>query len=181
MPERPKTQDGSAWHPVSTGGLVALVVFALFLMRWMATDPDGFLVIVDSVNLAIHEFGHPFFGIFGELPGWWGGTLMELIVPAAICGVFIYQRSALSAAFAAIWFFENFHYIAWYMADASIEALPLAGGGEHDWNFLFSHYGLLLQDTVIAAKVNAAGYIGIVASLLFAAGVWYSQRRSGPS
>ena len=169
-------QDGSTWHPVSTGGLIALILFALFLMRWMATDPDGYLSILDDVNLAIHEFGHPFFSIFGELPGWWGGTWMELIVPAVICGVFIYQRSALSAAFAGIWFFENFHYVAWYMADASTEALPLAGGGEHDWNFLFSHYGLLLQDTVIAGRVNTAGYIGIVACLVFAVAVWIGQR-----
>lgn len=176
MPSRPKTSDGSAWHPVSTAGLVVLILFALFLMRWMATDADGFLVIVDSINLTIHEFGHPFFSIFGYWPGIWGGTWMELLVPAVICGVFIYQRSALSAAFAGIWFFENLHYIAWYMADATTEALPLVGGGEHDWNNLLTHYGLLDQDTVIAAKVNTAGYVGIVACLVFAAGVWFVQR-----
>jgi hypothetical protein len=176
MPPRPNTHDGSAWQPVSTAGLVALIGFALFLMRWMKTDTDGFLVIVDSVNLAIHEFGHPFFGIFGEVPQWWGGTWMELLVPAVICGVFIYQRSALSAAFAGIWFFENFHYISVYIADASTEALPLAGGGEHDWNWLLTHYGHLHADTEIAAKVNAIAYVGIVACLVFAAAVWVIQR-----
>lgn len=176
MPPRPTTRNGSAWQPVSTGGLIALIIFAVFLMRWMATDTDGFLMIVDSINLAIHEFGHPFFGIFGEVPQWWGGTWMELLVPAGICGVFIYQRSALSAAFAGIWFFENFHYIAVYIGDASIEALPLAGGGEHDWNWLLTHYGRLHEDTEIAAKVNTAGYVGIVLCLVFAVGVWLVQR-----
>jgi hypothetical protein len=125
----------------------------------------------------IHEAGHPIFGFFGEWPQWWGGTWMELLVPGVITGVFIYQRSALSAAFAGIWFFENLHYIAWYMADASIEALPLVGGGEHDWNTLLTHYGLLQQDTKIAHVVNTVGYIGIILCLLLATGVWLTQRK----
>jgi hypothetical protein len=157
-------------------GLGALIVFAAFLARWMATDPDGYLRIVDDINLVIHEAGHPIIGILGEWPQWWGGTIMELLVPGFIAVVFWYQRSALSAAFAGIWFFENLHYIAWYMADATTEALPLAGGGEHDWNALLSHYGLLDQDTVIAAKVNTVGYVGIAVCVGFAIAVWLMQR-----
>jgi hypothetical protein len=164
--------------PVSGWGLIALVAFGVFLMRWMATDSDGYLRIVDDINLVIHEAGHPIFGIFGETPMWFGGTWMELLVPAVAAIAFAYQRSALSAAFAAVWFFENFHYIGWYMADATTEALPLAGGGEHDWNTIFSRYGVLDKDTQIAHVVTTIGYIGIVASLLFAVGVWYVQSRS---
>jgi hypothetical protein len=162
--------------PVNTAGLVAIILFGLFVINWMATDEDGFLTLIDSLNLVIHEFGHPFFGVFGEWPGWWGGTWMELIVPAAIAGVFWYQRSALSVAFAGIWFFENFHYIAWYMADARTQELPLAGGGEHDWAAILSHHGLLQSDTAIAANINKFGYIGIVACLCFAVAVWLLQR-----
>ena len=77
---------------------------------------------------------------------------------------------------ASSWFFENFHYISVYIGDASIEALPLAGGGEHDWNWLLTHYGHLHADTEIAAKVNTIGYVGIVLCLVFAAGVWFVQR-----
>ena len=161
---------------VSGWGLVALIAFALLLMRWMATDSDGYLRIVDDINLVIHEAGHPIFGIFGEQPMWFGGTLMELVVPAGIAVAFWYQRSALSAAFAAVWFFENFHYIGWYMADAQDMALPLAGGGEHDWNTIFSHYGVLDKYEQISNAMITIGYIGIVASLLFAVGVWFVQR-----
>lgn len=176
MPPRPRTDDGSAWNPVSTAGLAALILFALFLLRWMATDADGYLRIVDDLNLVVHEFGHPFFSIFGEWPQWWGGTWMELLVPAMIAGVFWYQRSALSAAFAGIWFFENFHYIARYMADARTMELPLAGGGEHDWNTIFAHYGWLQHDTQIADVMYKIGYAGIVGCLVFAAVVWLQQR-----
>jgi hypothetical protein len=176
MPPRPKTADGSAWHPVSGIGLGALVLFALWLMNWMATDNDGYLTILDDVNLVIHEFGHPFFSIFGEWPGWWGGTWMELLVPAAIAGVFWYQRSALSAAFAGIWFFENLHYIAWYIADARTQELPLAGGGEHDWTTILSHHGLLQSDTTIAHNVNKLSYIGIVVCVCLVTALWLQQR-----
>jgi hypothetical protein len=176
VPPRPKTQDGTAWQPVATVGLLVLVIFSLGLMRWMTTDSDGYLRIVDDINLVIHEAGHPIFGFFGEWPGWWGGTWMELLVPGVIMGVFIYQRSALSAAFAGVWFFENLHYIAWYMADATTQDLPLLGGGEHDWNALLDHYGLLDRDTEIAHVVNQVGYIGIVGCLVFATGIWLTQR-----
>ncbi len=181
MPARPKTPNGSTWFPVSGIGLLALAGFTLFLLRWMATDSDGYLTIVDDINLVIHEAGHPIFRVFGEWPGWWGGTWMELLVPAVICGVFIWQRHALSAAFAGIWFFENFHYIAYYMADARTQALPLAGGGEHDWAALLEHYGKLEQDTVIAGRVNAIGYAGIVICLALAVFVWLRQRGEEPA
>lgn len=164
--------------PVSGWGLIALLAFSLILARWMAKDSDGFLRIVDDIDLVIHEAGHPIFGIFGEQPMWFGGTLMELVVPAGIAIVFWYQRSALSAAFAAVWFFENFHYIGWYMADAQEMALPLAGGGEHDWNTIFTHYGVLDQYESISSTFIKIGYVGIAASLVFAVGVWYLQNRS---
>jgi hypothetical protein len=160
--------------PVSDAGLAALAGFAALLLFWMAGS--DYLRIVDDINLVIHESGHPIIGILGYWPMVWGGTLMELIVPAAIAVVFWYQRSALSAAFAGIWFFENFHYIARYIADARAEELPLVGGGEHDWNNLLSHYGVLEKDLQIAHVVNLIGYLGIVASLAFAVGVWLNQR-----
>jgi hypothetical protein len=178
VPPRPKTPNGTAWMPVSGWGLIALIAFGLLLMRWMATDPDGFLRIVDDINLVIHEAGHPLFGFFGEQPMWFGGTLMELVVPAGIAIAFAYQRSALSAAFAGVWFFENFHYIGWYMADAKDMALPLAGGGEHDWNTIFTQYGVLDQYEQFSNAFIKIGYVGIVASLIFAVGVWYAQTRS---
>jgi len=156
---------------------VALTLFTLFLLRWMVSDADGYLTILDDINLVIHEFGHPFFSIFGEWPGWLGGTWMELLVPAVIAAVFWYQRSALSLAFAGIWFFENFHYIARYMADARTMELPLAGGGEHDWNAIFLHYGVLDKDTQIADFFYKVGYVGIVLSLAFAFAVWLAQSK----
>lgn len=176
MPDRPKRPANSYWRPISTTGFVALLVGCGWLLMLLATDEDGFLQILDSFNLVIHEFGHPFFGIFGEQPMWWGGTLMQLLVPAVIAFAFWWQRSALSLAFAGVWFFENFLNIGRYIADARAQELPLVGGGQHDWTTILSEHGLMAQDTAIADVVIKIGWIGMVACICFAAYAWLSQR-----
>lgn len=178
MPPRPQRPESSYWQPISKYGLIALLLGTAWLIYLLATDEDGFLQIIDSFNLVIHEFGHPFFAIFGEEPGWWGGTWMELLVPAVIAFVFWWQRSALSFAFAGIWFFENFHYISVYIADAREQVLPLAGGGEHDWAWILGKHGLMEQDTAIAGVVETIGWIGMVAFAGFALITWLSQQRA---
>src|SRR5437899_4450135 len=57
---------------------------------------------LDSLDLAIHEFGHPLFGIFGEFIGFLGGTLMQLLAPAAFV---VYFRRARDrpAAIVVLW------------------------------------------------------------------------------
>lgn len=175
MPPRPPRPENSAWLPASTAGLALLLLFAAWLSWRLVADDDGFLMILDSINLAIHEFGHPFFAILGEEPGWWGGTLMQLLVPLGIAIVFWYQRSALSLAFAAIWFFENLFNIARYVADARTQELPLVGGGEHDWAWILSQHGRLDEDLQIASTLEKIGWAGIAASVLFAIWVWWSQ------
>lgn len=180
MPDRPKPPANSYWQPISTAGFVALLLGCGWLFMLLATDEDGFLQILDSFNLVIHEFGHPFFGILGETPMWWGGTLMQLIVPAGIAFVFWYQRSALSFALAGVWFFENFLNIGRYVGDARAQELPLVGGGEHDWTTILADMGRLHQDQQIAATLNLIGWVGMVACVGFAVFAWISQRGGAP-
>lgn len=176
MPDRPKRPTNSYWQPISSAGLIVLLLGCGWLFMLLLTDEDGFIQILDSFNLVIHEFGHPFFGILGDTPMWWGGTLMQLIVPAIIAFAFWWQRSALSLAFAGVWFFENFLNIGRYIADARAMELPLAGGGEHDWNTILADLGKLHEDQQIAAVVNTIGWVGMVASVAFAVLAWLSQR-----
>ena len=58
---------------------------------FLAAKPD-YYGLMDSVDLAIHEAGHPLFGIFGEFIGYAGGTLMQLLVPAVFLGYFWRRR-----------------------------------------------------------------------------------------
>ena len=110
-----------------------------------------FVPIVDHVNLAFHEFGHMFFGLFGELMGWLGGSPGQFVFPIACTVHFLRLGQLLQAAACALWGFENLRYVAMYVADARAQSLPLVGGGEHDWNYLLGRFGLLDHDQSIAA------------------------------
>jgi hypothetical protein len=157
------------WQPVSKPALIAWMVFyGLFLLHaWR--DADGFLFI-DQVNLIVHEGGHLLFGWFGRTLGLWGGTLLELIVPAALTAYFALHRQTAATAFAAFFFFENFLYISVYMADARAQALPLVTVGDpemggHDWFQIFAQLGLLRHDRSIAAVIRVVGWLGMLGTM----------------
>jgi hypothetical protein len=61
-----------------------------------------------------------------------------------------------------IWFFQNLLNIAAYMADARTQALPLVGGGDHDWLNILARWNALASDTRLARIVRGIGWIGMV-------------------
>lgn len=171
--ELPWERPEGDWRPVSRAALVGwLAFYALFLLH-AATDGDGFLLI-DNVNLIVHEGGHFFFSWFGETMGILGGTLGELLAPLLIAIYFFWHRQTVALAFAAFLFFENFLYIGVYMADARSLALPLVGSGEHDWEILFSQWGVLGHDRAIGGLTRRLGWIGMLATLAWL--IWMSRR-----
>jgi magnesium-transporting ATPase (P-type) len=157
------------WKPVSRTALIAwLVFYALFIVY--AAAARGSFLFIDNVNLVVHESGHLFFGWFGSTLGLWGGTLMELLVPLALAIYFVFQRHTAATAFTSFFFFENFIYIATYMADARSQGLPLvtvgdANAGGHDWFRIFSSLGLLQYDTRIGAAVRLLGWLGMLGTV----------------
>jgi len=156
------------WKPVSRlTGIAWLCFYALFLLYAFA-DRSGFLIL-DYVNLIIHEGGHFFFSWFGNTIMILGGTLGELLVPLLCAIYFFCQREATAFAFSSFWFFENFPYIGTYMADARTAALPLVGSGDSDWEILFTQWGLLAQDQKIGAIMRALGWLGMLASIAWLA------------
>ncbi len=124
---------------------------------------------MDFANLAFHEFGHLAFAPFGSTMHYLGGSLFQLLVPAGLAVYFVVrQGQPLGAAFCVWWVGESLINVAIYMADARALALPLVGGGDHDWNELFFRFGLLAEPSVerVAGATHAAG---VAAMLLGAA------------
>jgi hypothetical protein len=152
--------------------LVWLASYALFLL-YAAMSREPFL-LVDNVNLITHEAGHLFFGWFGYTLGILGGTLAQLLVPLLLGAYFYRRRETSAVAFCAFWFCENFLYIGTYMADARTVSLPLVGSGDHDWEILFTQWGLLLHDRTIGGATRALGWLGMLASLAWF--IWMSRR-----
>jgi hypothetical protein len=163
---------GAPWQPVSRSVLIGWLLFYAGFLIYAVAERSGFLLI-DHVNLVVHEGGHLLFGWFGATLGLWGGTLLQWLVPALLATYFFWQRQITGACFCLFMLFENFLYTATYMADARAQLLDLVtvGGGDcdslHDWFNIFSSLGVLQHDTQIAAVVQALGWVGMVGTVMW--------------
>ena len=129
-----------------------LAVYGIICLR----HPETYRLL-DSVDLAIHETGHLFFGPFGEFLGFLGGTLMQLIIPAAFVAYFLRQSDRHAATVALWWIAQNLWNISVYVRDARSQALPLVGAGEHDWAYLLGRLDILDQDQVLGGAIHFVG------------------------
>lgn len=157
---------GADWKQVPLPALAGGALAALSFCIYARAHSGGFLFL-DHANLPFHEFGHLFFGIFGETIGVWGGTLMQLAVPFGILLYFFVKKETAGVFFCAFWLGENLLNIAVYVNDARTLALPLVGGGEHDWNIILGKLNMLRHDRYIAALLRAFGWLIMIASIVW--------------
>lgn len=142
-------------------GLMAFFFFYMVIKRssWC---------FLDYINLPFHETGHFMFMFFGETMSFLGGTIGQLMWPLILIIYFLRRKEYLSASFCLFWFGENFLNISKYIADASLMALPLVGGGIHDWNTLLGKWHILHYDRAIARVVFFLGVIIMISSMVWA-------------
>jgi hypothetical protein len=154
-----------------------LAVLAVYGLACYLSPEGGHLV--DGIDLAIHETGHLVFSPFGEVIQFAGGTLFQLIVPATFLAYFLKlapERDEFAASVMLWWIAVNLWNIGIYMADARAQELPLVGGGEHDWAYLFGRAGLMQHDTAIGASTR---HLGVAVFLV--AIVWGFRAASRPT
>lgn len=179
LPEALQAALDEPWRPVGTAGLVGTSLGFGLLFLIALTSEQGWVPLLDGVNLLFHEAGHPIFGILGwETLTILGGTLMQLLVPLVVAASFWLRRDAHGAAVAGAWGFENLLNIARYVADARAQLLPLVGGGEHDWADLLGRWGCLAQDAAIAQVIRAFGWLGMLACWVWLVWRWHAARRA---
>jgi len=134
---------------------------------WVAYDPmqGSFL---DNVDLPIHETGHLIFRILGEFMGIAGGSLFQVIAPAAFVGYFVWQRSYYSAAIVLLWVGQSILNVWVYATDAVVMQLVLTSGftgsegSFHDWNYLLTATGLIDSTKTVAGIIRFFGTVTIV-------------------
>ena len=158
---------------VSLPALVGVFLAALVCLWFHGFSALGWVPILDSANLALHEAGHPLVGWFSERLGVYGGTLFQLLFPALAMAHFWRTGHPVGLALTTVWLGENLLQIARYMADARAQLLPLVGGGEHDWAEILSRWGLLHRDTLLAGLVRLAGCALMLVACL---GLWRRYR-----
>jgi hypothetical protein len=146
--------------------LVFAVLMSIYFL-WIAWDPmqGSFL---DNIDLAIHETGHLIFRILGEFMGIAGGSLFQVILPAAFVAYFIGQKSYYSAAIVLMWVGQSLLNVWVYAADAVTMQLVLtsgftgAEGSFHDWNYLLTTVGLLESTKTVAGLIRLTGTVTII-------------------
>ncbi len=170
------------WRPIPRIALwIWIVFYAAFL--WGLAAGWEFPHLMDLVFVPVHEGGHLLFHWFGEFIGVAGGTFLQLAAPFALAVYFAFRRQAQGVAFCLFFFFEQFLPIATYMADARAQELPLLTVGDseyviHDWNYLFGKLGLLAHDTQIASAVRIAGWLGMIAIVVWLARKGWNTHRA---
>jgi len=172
MTSSPEGPEGDADRaPATLPALAAVAAFAAICLAFHAFGEQGWVPLLDSANLALHEAGHPLTGILSNRLSVYGGTVFQLAFPIAVAVHFHRRDHAPGAAAGIVWLGESLLNVARYMADARTQQLPLVGGGDHDWTEIFSRWHLLNFDT------RVAGLTRFVAVLLMAWAVWWLYRQ----
>lgn len=145
------------------------VILSVYGYRCLRT-PDQYRWL-DSLDLAIHETGHLMFGFAGETLMLLGGTLFQLLVPAAFV-IALWRAGDRHGATVPLWWMgQNCWNISVYVRDARSQELPLVGGGEHDWAILLANWDLLKRDQALAEAVHLLGVVfymlAIIGGLVF--------------
>ena len=161
------------WAKVSSINFIFISLVVISLIILLLTDKDGFIPILDHINLTFHEAGHGIFGILGNTLGLYGGTLGQLLVPGLIAGSFWKKGHTFPFALILIWFFQNFFNISRYVADARAQIIPLVGGGDHDWINILTRWNLLSSDTTIAGVFYLIGWLGIIFVWIWVGSNWH--------
>jgi hypothetical protein len=162
--------------PISYPKLVFAALFTLYFLSIVFKPLDG--SFLDLVDLPIHETGHLLFRPFGEFMMVAGGSLFQIVVPAAFVGYFARREKYYSASIVLFWVGQSMLNVFVYAGDAQAMRLVLTSGltgsegGFHDWNYLLTQTGFIKSTATVANLIRLLGTLTILAAGIGA--VYYS-------
>lgn len=165
----------AAWK---TWGRYLLGAVASVAIGWVAFGAGRPVPALDLFDLGVHELGHLLTALMPRMVMFLSGSVLQVAVPVALAAYFLVRRGEwASAGFCLAWAGTSARDVAVYVADAPIQALPLIGGGTHDWAYLLGPQGFDCIDRAGAI----AGFIEVVGLLMVVGGVgvclWPAARR----
>jgi hypothetical protein len=140
-------------------------------VAWFAFVAGHEVPILDRFDLAIHEVGHLLFAPAPDMVMFIAGSCAQVLVPLTLAWYFgIHQRDAAGGGFCLAWAGASMWDVSVYIADAPTQALPLIGGGTHDWAYLLGPRGWNVMDLSgeIAGFVEFTGAVVAVVGIVFA-------------
>ena len=170
------------WLPVGRIQFGSWLLFYGVLLLFLAihfSQPT----LLDNVHLVTHEAGHLLFGWFGQTIGLWGGTLLQLLVPALLFIAFVIRAEIPGVVFCSFAFFHSLTGVATYMIDALRLELPLVTVGavadeaDHDWVRIFTQMGVLPDAIQIGTIVRIIAWLGMLGTLAWFCWQFFRQHR----
>ncbi len=123
---------------------------------------------LDQFDLGMHELGHLLAGLMPRMVMFLAGSVMQVAVPLCLAAYFLLRRKEwASAGFCLAWAGTSARDVAVYVADAPVQALPLIGGGTHDWAYLLGPQGFDCLDRA----AGVARFIEVLGLLMVIGGV----------
>lgn len=174
--------------------IVSLLLIPLAMSAFRAED--GRIPLLGDVDLAVHEFGHPFFSVVflgNRTMEVLGGSLFQIVFPLFFAAYFLWPRDGrardVQAAMVCVWWCGlSMLDVSIYVGDSIQQQLTLLGGGTgadgefHDWHWLLVHWNVLSRTDVYAHRFRAFGKflcgIGVVVGLL---GTWWPKIAGSPA
>jgi hypothetical protein len=162
-----------------------LLFFAWWGLRLIAMDvANGELAssFLHGPLLVFHEAGHVLFSFCGEFMTILGGSLLQLLLPAALVVAFLWKNEDPFGAALGLWFFGvSLLDLAPYIYDALHPQLVLLGGhtgaaGGHDWIYLLDAFGARSAAQTLGWLAHKLGALVVLAALAWAALLLNKQR-----
>lgn len=123
---------------------------------------------LDLFDLGMHELGHLLTALMPRMVMFLAGSVMQVVVPLALAAYFLFRRREwASAGFCLAWAGTSARDVAVYVADAPVQALPLVGGGTHDWAYLLGPrgFGCIDRAGALAGFIEALGLLMVIAGV----------------
>lgn len=167
--------DAPDRQPASRPAARLLALFFAWVLYCQLFGEEAWVPLLDSANLALHEAGHPLVGLFSARLMVYGGTWFQLAFPVAFAWHFHRRGHGAGWVFALGWLGESLMNVGRYMRDARAQALPLVGGGEHDWTEILGRWGLLRWDLALGGATRLLGAALIAWALIE---LWRQRRQA---
>lgn len=162
----------SFYHPKEDSALEKIFpwlgsILLLPLMIYFFLNIGNYLLI-DYLNLLIHEGGHGIFKIFGKFIHALGGTLMQILIPSMFIVFYFIKKQKLGAQIFLVWLGQNLFNVSVYAADARAHKLPLLGGNKvyHDWTYLLNTVGLIEYEKLIGSVFVFLGVAAFIVAIV---------------
>jgi hypothetical protein len=164
-------QASSSWSRWGRPAVAVVVGSAITAIAFLGHHE---VPVLDQFDLAVHETGHLVTAFMPRLFMFLAGSGAQVLFPVAVAAYFGWRRDAAASGFCLAWAGTSLYDVSVYAGDAVRQALPLVGGGQHDWAYILGPNGFdaLSHTAGVARGIEAGGVVvglsGVILALVSA-------------